>query len=63
VIQFGGIGDQPVPADYFGQGRAQIAVFCPSTGQWFLRAEDGSAEEILWGALGDLPVPGHYALP
>ena len=37
VIQFGDPGDVPVPADYNGDGLADIAVYRPSAGRWFVR--------------------------
>jgi len=62
----GAAGDLPVPADYDGDGDADIAVFRPTTGQWFVQG--GSPEVIPWGAvcalpcaaLLDIPVPGDY---
>jgi hypothetical protein len=46
----------PVPADYTGDGRAEIAVFLPATGTCFVR---GSAA-VVWVGAGDVPVPGNY---
>ena len=46
VVPFGGPGDQPVPADYLGLGRAEIAVFRPDTGEWFLRADTGATVRV-----------------
>ena len=36
-VQFGLPGDVPVPRDYDGDGDTDVAVFRPSTGQWFVR--------------------------
>jgi len=33
---WGAPGDRPVPADYDGDGRADVAVWRPSTGEWFV---------------------------
>ena len=50
--------DIPVPGDYNGDGVADVAVYRPSTGQWFIR--DGSPGTIQWGRTGDIPVPADY---
>ncbi len=64
VIQYGlGCGacgsptEIPVPADYTGDGKADIAIFRTTTGQWFVR--DGM-EGVPYGAAGDRPAPGDY---
>jgi putative transposon-encoded protein len=59
-VQFGGPGDQPVPADYLGTGKAQIAVFRPSTREWFIRTDSGGAIRVEFGGPGDVPVPADY---
>ena len=52
--------------DYDGDGRSDIAVYRPATGEWFI---NGSATNTniyyAWGApastgAGDIPVPGDY---
>jgi hypothetical protein len=61
-----GAGDVPVAADYDGDGRADIAVWRPATGEWFLLGSGSgfTAGQLLaqWGAAsaGDVPVPGDY---
>jgi len=49
--------DVPVPGDYNGDGRTDIAVFRPSTGQWFVR----DIATVTFGSSGDIPVPGDYS--
>jgi len=46
--------DVPVPGDYDGDGVADLAVWRPSTGHWYVRGMTGSPQ---WGAHGDIPVP------
>ncbi len=42
--------------DFDGDGRSEIAVFRPSTGQFFVR--EGAS--VQWGTSTDLPVPADY---
>ena len=49
----GATDDMPVPGDFDGDGRADIAVFRPSNGQWYIK---GAASPIQWGGTGDIPV-------
>jgi subtilisin-like proprotein convertase family protein len=49
------MGTRPA-ADFDGDGRADLAVYRPSTGGWILQNE----AEKRWGAPSDIPVPGDY---
>lgn len=59
-IQWGSHSDIPVPIG--APGRAELAIFRPSNGQWWVRNnQTGLATVYQFGASGDLPVPGDYA--
>ena len=55
VVSHGTATDVPVPADYNGDGRAEIATFL--SGQWRIRG----GETITYGEAGDTPLAGDYA--
>jgi hypothetical protein len=61
----GSLGDVPVPGDYDGDGRADIAVWRPHDGRWYIlhsSTEYGAGTTVQWGsgAHQDVPVPGDY---
>jgi hypothetical protein len=58
AIQFGQSGDVPAPADYDGDGRADIAVF--RNGFWYLRQSNGSFSTVNYGTSGDEPTQAAY---
>jgi len=61
ALQFGSAGDKAVPADFTGDGKADIAFWRPATGFWFiLRSEDLSFYSFPFGANGDTPTPVDY---
>ncbi|HUF04277.1 MAG TPA: VCBS repeat-containing protein [Aridibacter sp.] len=58
---FGAPTDIPVPADFTGDGKADVAFWRPSTGEWFiLRSEDSSFFAFPFGSTGDIPAPGDF---
>jgi hypothetical protein len=58
--QFGTEEDRPVPSDYDGDGRADIAVFRPSAGTWYLLGSSSGFTARQWGANGDIPIPAAF---
>ncbi len=57
-FQFGIAEDLPSPADFDGDGRADIAVFRPSTGTWWqIRSSNNQVLVTQFGLSGDVPIP------
>lgn len=64
-VLFGQAGDIPVPGDYLGDFRVEIAVFRPSNASWHVGrwyGGTGTSVEMTaqFGAVGDTPIPGDY---
>jgi hypothetical protein len=61
----GAMSDVPVPGDYDGDGRTDLAVWRPGDGTWYIlksSANYTTSRQVQWGAAaqGDRPVPGDY---
>jgi hypothetical protein len=51
---------KPPLKDFDGDGKADITVFRPSTGQWFVLQSSGSVATYSWGLATDQPVRGDF---
>ena len=50
-------GDVPAPRDFDGDGKADVAVYRPSSGVWYvLRSSDGALQQLQWGGASDRPL-------
>jgi subtilisin-like proprotein convertase family protein len=59
VVKWGASGDEPVPSDYDGDRRTDLAVF--RAGLWIiLNSSTSTTSFVPWGAAGDTPVPADY---
>jgi hypothetical protein len=50
----------PVASDFDGDGVSDVAIFRPSTGEWYFRGSTAGDGVFVWGQSGDLPAAGDY---
>lgn len=56
-IQWGTVGDKPFASDFDGDGKADLAVFRPSTRSWYIRrSSDAGFTSLQWGVETDIPL-------
>ena len=56
-VRWGEIGDIPVPVDFDGDDKADIAIWRPGTGTWWIiQSATNTTRTVRWGEPGDTPV-------
>lgn len=56
-----GIVTNPTPFDFDGDGRADVSVFRPSEGRWYiLQSADLTLRQVNFAIAGDIPVPADF---
>jgi FG-GAP-like repeat/Bacterial pre-peptidase C-terminal domain len=57
----GGGGSSNKGFDFDGDGKADVAVWRPTSGTWFIiNSSNGSVTTVNWGTTGDVTVPADY---
>ena len=60
-VQLGVTGGKPTPFDFDGDGKADISIFRPASGEWwYLRSSDGGNRAFQFGSSTDRIVPADY---
>jgi hypothetical protein len=59
-VQFGLSTDRALPADYDGDGKADLAVYRPSNGFWYILGSRDGFRAMQFGVATDKPTPADY---
>ena len=62
-FQWGLAGDLPVSGDFDGDGKLELTVFRPATGEWYIRyslSGYGASAVFQWGTAGDVPIGADF---
>ena len=60
-VGWGGSPFTPVPGDYDGDGKTDVAIYDTTSGAWWIIPSSGvAAYGVGWGGSGFTPVPGDY---
>lgn len=59
-VEFGKLGDIPLPADFDGDGALELAVFRPEMGRWYIRESDGNVRVVKWSVEDAQPFVGEF---
>jgi hypothetical protein len=62
IANIGQTGDKAIPADYDGDGRADVAIYRPSAGTWLIRQSNSNGNLITptFGNPNETPVAGDF---
>ena len=61
TFHFGLFNDRFVPADFDGDGKGDLTIFRPTTGDWWwIRSSDNVVNVLHWGVDQDIAVPADY---
>lgn len=65
AYRWGQPGDVPIAGDFDGDKVADLVIYRPSSGTWYLRLSSRQFSlfgtvTIQWGQAGDVPMPGDY---
>ncbi|MDG6105511.1 N-acetylmuramoyl-L-alanine amidase [Dactylosporangium aurantiacum] len=55
-----GPNEIPVAADYNGDGKADVATWSPTTGNWSMLLTGEGRRTVQWGLPGDVPAPADF---